>query len=179
MGILIGYASENTIMLNDIVENNQWGIRIEGYAKNNLIYLNNFVNNNNSIQAAVKPIWVYPGDERYVENLTPELPQQVAGYANFWDNGTHGNYWSDLNTETHDSSISSTPYLIDDNNQDNHPLLEPLEFAALELPSLEPPQDADQPATEPTTFPVWIIACIASATTASIGLLIYFKKRKH
>jgi parallel beta-helix repeat protein len=139
MGIVIGYASENKIMSNDIVENSQWGIRIEGYAKNNLIYLNNFVNNNNSIQASVKPIWVYLGDERYVDNLNSGLPQQVAGYANFWDNDTHGNYWSDHNPETLGSSVSNTPYVIDDNNQDKHPLSAPLESAALELPSIKPP----------------------------------------
>ena len=131
------------------------------------------------IQASVKPIWVYLGDERYVDNLNSGLPQQVAGYANFWDNDTHGNYWSDHNPETLGSSVSNTPYFIDDNNQDKHPLSAPLEFAALELPSIKPPQEADPTAIEPPpTFAALVIACIALAANASIGLLLYIKKRR-
>lgn len=180
IGVLMGCPSENTIMFNDIVENTEWGIRIEGYATNNLIYLNNFRNNNNSIQASVKPIWIYPGDERYAS--TSGLPQQVAGYANFWDNCTYGNYWSDYNPETQDSSVSTMSYFIDDNNQDNHPLSTPLNFTALEMPSIKPPQETEPPADSTTkslsTFPAGVIVCIASVATASIGLIIYFKKRK-
>jgi hypothetical protein len=54
-----------------------------------------------------------------------------SGYANFWDNGypSGGNYWSDYKekypnaTELDESGIWSTPYVIDENNTDNYPLI--------------------------------------------------------
>jgi hypothetical protein len=52
---------------------------------------------------------------------------------NVWDDGypSGGNFWSDYEErypdaeELDDSGIWSTPYVIDENNQDNYPLMEP------------------------------------------------------
>jgi parallel beta-helix repeat protein len=41
---------------------------------------------------------------------------------NYWDNGAEGNYWSEYNG-TGSDGIGNTPYIIDANNTDNHPLL--------------------------------------------------------
>jgi parallel beta-helix repeat protein len=65
--------------------------------------------------------------------------QQVVVYysSNNWDDGypSGGNYWSDYNgtdlysgpyqNETGSDGIGDTPYVIDANNQDNYPLLQP------------------------------------------------------
>ncbi len=57
----------------------------------------------------------------------------LTGYNpwNFWDNGEKGNYWSDYEDkypnakELDGSGIWDTPYVIDENNQDNYPLVNP------------------------------------------------------
>jgi len=54
-----------------------------------------------------------------------------SGYTNFWDEGypSGGNYWSDYeyrypNAEELDGSgMWNTSYVIDENNQDNYPLM--------------------------------------------------------
>lgn len=62
-----------------------------------------------------------------------------------------------------------------------------MEFAPLELPSIPPlvieettPKDTDATQAEtPSSFPAVLIASIASAIVfASIGFVVFFKKRK-
>ncbi|MEM2954061.1 MAG: NosD domain-containing protein [Candidatus Bathyarchaeia archaeon] len=120
-GIWISNAFENTITLNTIAKNNGWGIELEGSHKNNIIHHNNFINNTltEKLQARVAPIWIFPGE--------PEPPRLVGGAANFWDDGKEGNYWSDYNgTDTNDDGIGDTPYIINENNRDNYPLMNPV-----------------------------------------------------
>ncbi len=84
------------------------GIRLDFSSSDNIIYHNNFIDNYE--QAA---IW-------------------RAG-ENTWDDGypSAGNYWSDYVTrypdaqELDNSGIWNTPYNIDENNQDDYPLMEP------------------------------------------------------
>jgi len=53
----------------------------------------------------------------------------TAGYTNIWDDGVEGNYWSDYEekypnaTEIDGSGIWDTPYVMDENNQDNYPIV--------------------------------------------------------
>ena len=48
----------------------------------------------------------------------------------FWDNGVVGNYWSDYlirypdATQNSTTATYNTPYTIDTNNKDNHPLIQ-------------------------------------------------------
>ena len=60
-----------------------------------------------------------------------------TGYANVWDNGypSGGNYWSDYagedlysgpyQNETGSDGIGDMPYVIDESNTDNYPLMNP------------------------------------------------------
>ncbi len=100
---------------NTFYENNVVGIKIgtripEAY--NNIFYRNNFFGNN--------PIEIVG-----VERLT------------FWDNGETGNYWIEYNgMDINEDGIGDTPFIIDENNQDNYPSLQPVDIETIpEFPS--------------------------------------------
>jgi len=96
-GISFYYSSNNLISNNTVTNNNYYGISLALYSNNNTIYHNNFVNN-------IDQVW--------------------SDSVNVWDYSHEGNFWSyyigqDLNGD----GIGDTPYVIDVNNQDNHPLM--------------------------------------------------------
>lgn len=94
--VLCGQSSNNTIIRNTIKDNEQ-GLGITG--ENNLIIYNNFINNQN--QAVM-----------------------LESHYNAWNNTYEGNYWSNYNgTDANQDGTGDTPYPIDENNQDNHPLM--------------------------------------------------------
>lgn len=46
---------------------------------------------------------------------------------NYWDNGSEGNYWSNYSGSDPDGNgIGNEPYIIDEDSQDNYPLMNPL-----------------------------------------------------
>jgi parallel beta-helix repeat protein len=108
-GIVAVYSSSNTVFGNNI-ENGWLGIYLER-SSNNRIFHNNFLNNS----------------------------RQTYSYAstNIWDDGhaSGGNWWSDYTGEdlyggpyqniTGSDGIGDTPYVIDANNQDRYPLMNP------------------------------------------------------
>ena len=102
-GIELYYASNNSIHGNNITSNEVHNIRLR-WSSDNAIYHNNFTGNTEQVQS---------------ENST-----------NTWDDGAgKGNYWSDYEerypnaTEIDGSGVWGTPYIIDENNQDNYPLV--------------------------------------------------------
>jgi parallel beta-helix repeat protein len=132
IGIYFG-GSHNIISGNIIIDNNV-GMYFYKQSSNNTIYSNDFVNNDLQI------------------SIDPELEQNVI--VNAWDNGAEGNYWNDYNgTDTDGDGIGDTPYILDENNQDNYPLMEP---------NIIP------------EFPSWIILPLFIAAT--LTTLIYRKK---
>jgi len=100
-GVWIAGGS-NRIMRNDIINN---GVGVSVDIGENIIYHNNFVNN--TVQAAVN---------------------EASSAVNIWDDGypSGGNYWNNYNgTDNDGDGIGDTPYILNENNQDNHPLMEP------------------------------------------------------
>jgi parallel beta-helix repeat protein len=100
-GIYLGSSSNNTVTGNT-ASNNDYGIYLFN-SSDNAIYHNDFIDNTN--QAFV-----------------------TAGYMNIWDDGAgEGNYWSDYEERypnaTEIDGIWDTPYVIDENNQDNYPIV--------------------------------------------------------
>jgi len=89
-----------------------------------LFYHNNFVNNTQEVSLATPNL-----------NLT-------------WDDGypSGGNYWSDYNgtdkfsgpfqNESGSDGIGDTPYVIDENNRDNYPFMQPLPISIPPLTSI-------------------------------------------
>ncbi len=65
-----------------------------------------------------------------------------------------GNYWNDYNgTDNDDNGIGDTPYIIDEDNQDIYPLMEPVTIPE---------------------FPSWII--LPLLMTATLGIIICKKR---
>jgi parallel beta-helix repeat protein len=110
-GISLGYAFYNLIS-NNSISWNSYGINVHGYSSGNKIYHNNFINN---------------------------LKQSYLFYAgeNFFDDGypSGGNYWSDYINKDEFSGphqdqpgsdgIWDNPYVINSNNKDRYPLVNP------------------------------------------------------
>jgi len=113
-GIGLYYSSSNNSISGNNVANNNIGIELLS-SSNNSIYHNNFINN---LQQVRDYSWDFPSE-------TPSI--------NTWDGSypSGGNYWSDYEErypyaeELDDSGIWDTPYDIDEDNQDNYPLMEP------------------------------------------------------
>jgi parallel beta-helix repeat protein len=162
MGIyLIHSADNNTITENNIADQD---IGINFYtSSSNLIYHNNFVNNTKQVDDAS---WGHP-----------QFPGVPLPSENIWDNDypIGGNYWSSYTNQYPDaeeldsSGIWETPYIIDENNQDRYPLMNPLNIPPIQVPEVP---DGENPIT-------LVLALTASVAIVGVGLLLYFKKRKH
>jgi parallel beta-helix repeat protein len=110
-------------IIGNTFENNTVGIFFSHGASNNTIYENNFINNKKDMDDAhsVAP-WLY----------------EIS--VNCWDNGVEGNYWSDYNgTDNNGDGIGDSPHFVYENNQDNYPLIEPVDIEVIpEFPSWIP-----------------------------------------
>jgi parallel beta-helix repeat protein len=194
IGLVTNNGQGNIITQNSIIENDDWGSRFQGQAENNLIYYNNFILNNGSeLQASIKGYWVF-GDLSTIFEEDHPPPQHVAGPANSWDNGTVGNYWSNYHLlypyaqAVENQPFSDEPYVIDDNNKDNYPLLRPIKFTTIEMPSTDAPQEMyiipikpieeEQEPSEPSsTSPLTgtIVLSILGVAGLVLVFLVYFR----
>jgi parallel beta-helix repeat protein len=138
------------IIGNTVTQNGNWGIVlgdsvncciignvIEGLCFGGLGDINtqncSIIGNNISATEVTdqRPIWfrsAYPGTlhhNNFLHSVTMDCE-----FSHIWDNGSEGNYW---NCETpyqgidaNGDGISEVPFVIDENNQDNYPLMEPV-----------------------------------------------------
>jgi hypothetical protein len=186
---LTGSSNYNTIANSTIR-------RLAIYANNNLFIENNVhdlwvsdSNNNSVIKNNVKALWVGGSNNKFYQNnfVLEDFPTITRD--NSWDNGSIGNYWGNYSTkypnalEIGNTGRGDTPYIIerDENstkeypnakNVDNYPLMYPydIENDAITLPTRE---------TEPFPTALVATASAASAGIIAVGLLVYFKRRKH
>jgi hypothetical protein len=106
--INIGTSYDNTIVGNHIANNDvgisTYNLYLQDNDRNNIIYHNNFVNN--------------------TKNVENNMIMTSTVSVNIWDKDAEGNYWSNYNgTDNNGDRIGDTPYIIDENNQDNYPLM--------------------------------------------------------
>ncbi len=98
IGILLDFGASDNDISGNIIADNKVGILL-GDSSDNTIAQNDIINNTNQTS--------------------------ISNSVNSWDNGSEGNYWSDYNgTDSDGDGIGDTPYIIDENNQDNYPLIE-------------------------------------------------------
>jgi parallel beta-helix repeat protein len=168
-GIYLDRSSNNGISGNDITENNYYGIGLGPSSNNNSISGNNVTANKgygisigssgnsiigNTIANNKGGIYlIYSNNSIYHNNFVDNSPQVIIAplSANTWDDGypSGGNYWSDYNGTDHytgqyqnitgSDGIGDTPYVIDANNTDNYPLMNPVtvpEFQPFLIPPL-------------------------------------------
>ena len=133
-GIYIEHAHNNTISGN-YIKNNDHGIWLYNSSNNNIVR-NYMTNNRNGTSIMLSPFMPASSNNliyhnSYVNN-TRHIYIVPSGFAipdsiNIWDNGVEGNYWSNYNdTDSNGDGIGDTPYVIDENNQDNCPLMSSL-----------------------------------------------------
>jgi parallel beta-helix repeat protein len=95
-GIWLEHAS-GCVISGNYINNNYDGISLRS-SNNNSIFHNSFIKNTR---------------EAYCSNS-----------LNLWDNGYEGNFWSQYNhSDENEDGIGDTAYVIDENNQDTHPLM--------------------------------------------------------
>jgi beta propeller repeat protein/parallel beta-helix repeat protein len=102
-GIFVYNNSEifaDVIIINNSICYNNRGIKFEWSTLNNSVLYNNFISN-------------------------IESPQASDDASNIFDDGNLGNYWSDYSgIDGNGDGIGDTPYIIDNDSQDNHPLMD-------------------------------------------------------
>jgi len=155
---IIYECSNNTFSKNNISENN-CGVRMSS-TSNNTFSGNNFINNTEKIKMEDSTHFLDAND------IEPSSSRFAS--INFWDNGEEGNYWSNYTgTDSDDNGIGDTPYVIDENNQDNYPLMNPYETS--EVP------DGKKPATSDLTL-ITIAAVIGLVIV--VGVAVYRRKNR-
>jgi len=177
-GLNLIYYGPYAVYGNTITEND-WGIRFAEGCHNATVCGNNITQNGVGVVLLNFPnggdVVVSGVGNRVFGNLFVDNSEQVTKdeieYENInitwsmgtdivlWDNGTMGNYWDDYaGLDENGDEIGDTPYIIDENNQDNYPLMYPVDISTI------------------PEFPAWIILPLLAAMIAVI--LIYRKNMK-
>lgn len=134
------FGSNNTFEGNVFVDN-YLGVYVACYSYYNTFFHNTFVNSTYSNMQ----FWLSRSNLIYYNNffkLGSQVTFEEFDYTNFWNNGTHGNYWSEYNgsdlysgvyqNETGSDGIGDTPYTMTINNVDPYPLMTDPPFISTE-----------------------------------------------
>jgi parallel beta-helix repeat protein len=149
-GIDLDGSKRNIISINEIADCRELALMFWNNASENKFYLNSFINNTKNA------VGYYHG-----------LPEEIVFPTNIWDVDLRGNYWSDYNGRDNDGDgIGDTPYVINENNQDNYPLMNPSVIS--EFPDDKKPAESD----------IYLITIAVVIVLAIIfGVAIYRRKK--
>jgi len=203
-GLLVE-TTGNTITQNTFMNNYGWAMRLNGSQTNNKIHHNNFIDNNvgEGLQVSMPAVWSFYSSDHYLHPSNGGLatsrpisdPTLKPGNPNSWDDGKEGNYWSDYMARYPNASakgnIGDTPFFINENNQDNYPLMSPIGNINLDLPALTsstsvtPTQNPSAtvsesgPYNQPEPFSSALLAAGSGVVVVAVGVavLLYFKNR--
>jgi parallel beta-helix repeat protein len=163
------YGSDGNMIMRNNISYSGVGTTIYG-SNNNVISNNNYVNNTFQFSAN-EDYYLTWGGTRSINTI-------------------NGNYWSDYKGKGLNSDgIGDTPYFIDENNQDNQPLINPAKILPPPFQSTHPPISNSTPTPSPPTptekgfYGVeytsgFIIIVLVAIAVIGIGLLVYSKKQK-
>ncbi|MDG6222820.1 MAG: right-handed parallel beta-helix repeat-containing protein [Candidatus Bathyarchaeota archaeon] len=130
---------------------NDWAIRFAEGCRNAEVYGNNISENSIAVWLLTFPVGgemaIRGEGNKFFGNLLVGNTQQISTheikYGNYnptnkgtdivaWDNSTIGNYWSDYDgIDENGDNIGDTPYILDENNQDNHPLTKQIDIKTI------------------------------------------------
>jgi len=146
--IIFEYSSNNNSVNRNLIENNTCYISFLE-SSNNIFFHNNFINNTEHVtDLGMSAYWLAPS-------------------INIWDDGKEGNYWTHYNgTDNDGDGIGDTPYVINEYNQDNFPLMK--QFSQWHAPK-------EQPEPFPAT---WVIITIVIIAVIGAAFLVYLVKSK-
>ncbi|MEM2130308.1 MAG: NosD domain-containing protein [Candidatus Bathyarchaeia archaeon] len=152
-GVLLESSPDSTIFGNNITNDNDYGVRLYS-SSNSGIVGNNIANNSYGINILYSDGNLVHGNEirnssaygLYIRSseinliygnsfINSDVDSDIN--LNSWDYGypAGGNYWgSYLGTDANGDGIGDTPYVINEFNQDNFPLMSPVERPQRPLP---------------------------------------------
>ena len=121
-GIQLFSSSDVTVTKNTLLSN-QIGIGLYKTTQTN-VYENTLADGKVGFSVSLSD------DNKYYHNsvVDNQYSAGTVNSSNLWDDGpvSGGNYWSDYTgTDVNGDGIGDTPYLIDETNQDNYPLMSP------------------------------------------------------
>jgi len=120
--IYLGLGANDNNIINNTVSNSTRGVWVGEQCVDQNCVGNTLINNTVGIQ-----IKEASGSTFYHNNFINNTQQvDTDNSINAWDDGSEGNFWSDYDgTDADQDGIGDTPYVIDENNQDNYPLMAP------------------------------------------------------
>ena len=119
--ILVFESNNNTVTQNNVTNHEPFGIQL-AYSSGNLF-------SENIIQNCKLDIRFVVNSTFYHNNFLNVSIDIIENTTLFWDNGTQGNYWSNYKgTDNNADGIGDTPYIINEENQDNYPLMKPVDI---------------------------------------------------
>lgn len=146
-GILLRSSTNSTIIGNNISQN-ECGIGLSGDAsRDSLIVENNISYNEDGISFNCQ----YSGEiyhNNFLYNNRQAYRSKLTGVPFIWSLNEKGNYWTDYaGTDIDGDGIGDTPYIINEENQDDYPLMFPA------IPIINSPNSSPLPTPTPTITP--------------------------
>lgn len=124
-GLVFSYAHNNTAFNNTIIGNPGVGIGSDYESYHNVISGNTIMGNGHGLLISLYNCSFFHNN--IIDNSV-QVAFYPGSYSNSWDNGypSGGNYWSDYyGQDASGDGIGDRPYVIDANNRDNYPLMNP------------------------------------------------------